>query len=48
MLQAVSIELGHAFRRRLEETGVTLCLEHEVLRIEYSGSDRHWRAGPRH
>jgi diapolycopene oxygenase len=31
-------ELGHAFRRRLEETGVTLCLEHEVQRIDYSGS----------
>jgi diapolycopene oxygenase len=31
-------QLGHAFRRRLEETGVTLCLEHEVQRIEYSGS----------
>jgi diapolycopene oxygenase len=29
-------ELGHAFRRRLEETGVTLCLEHEVLRIDHS------------
>jgi diapolycopene oxygenase len=31
-------QLGHAFRRRLEETGVTLCLEHEVQRIDYSGS----------
>ncbi len=31
-------QLGHAFRRRLEETGVTLCLEHEVLRIDRSGS----------
>jgi diapolycopene oxygenase len=31
-------ELGHAYRRRLEETGVTLCLEHEVQRIDYSGS----------
>lgn len=31
-------QLGHAFRRRLEETGVTLCLEHEVERIDYSGS----------
>lgn len=30
-------QLGHAFRRRLEETGVTLCLEHEVQRIDYSG-----------
>jgi diapolycopene oxygenase len=30
-------ELGHAFRRRLEETGVTLCLGHEVQRIDYSG-----------
>lgn len=31
-------QLGHAFRRRLEETGVTLCLEHEVLEISQSGS----------
>ena len=31
-------QLGHAFRRRLEETGVTLCLEHEVQRIDYSGN----------
>ncbi len=31
-------QLGHAFRKRLEETGVTLCLEHEVQRIDYSGS----------
>jgi diapolycopene oxygenase len=31
-------QLGHAFRRRLEETGVALCLECEVLRIDYSGS----------
>lgn len=31
-------QLGHAFRRRLQETGVTLCLEHEVQRIDYSGS----------
>lgn len=31
-------QLGHAFRRRLEETGVTLCLEHEVQRIDHSGS----------
>jgi diapolycopene oxygenase len=31
-------ELALAFRRRLEETGVTLCLEHEVLRIETEGS----------
>jgi diapolycopene oxygenase len=31
-------QLGHAFRRRLEETGVTLRLEHEVQRIDYSGS----------
>lgn len=30
-------ELGHAFRKRLEETGVTLCLEHEVLHIDNSG-----------
>ena len=29
-------ELARAFRRRLDETGVTLCLEHEVLRIDYS------------
>lgn len=31
-------QLGHAFRRRLGETGVTLCLEHEVQRIDYSGN----------
>ncbi|MEG9438409.1 phytoene desaturase [Edaphobacter sp. HDX4] len=31
-------QLGHAFRRRLEETGVTLCLEHEVLEIDRSAS----------
>ncbi len=31
-------QLGHAFRRRLEETGVTLCLEHEVLQIDHSGN----------
>ena len=31
-------QLGHAFRRRLEETGVTLRLEHEVQRIDQSGS----------
>jgi len=31
-------QLGHAFRRRLEETGVTLHLEHEVQRIDYSGN----------
>jgi diapolycopene oxygenase len=31
-------ELGHAFRRRLGETGVTLCLDHEVQRIDYSGN----------
>jgi diapolycopene oxygenase len=31
-------QLAHAFRRRLEETGVTLCLEHEVQRIDYSSS----------
>jgi len=31
-------QLGHAFRRRLEETGVTLCLQHEVQRIDCSGS----------
>jgi diapolycopene oxygenase len=31
-------QLGHAFRRRLEETGVKLCLEHEVLRVNSSGS----------
>jgi len=30
-------ELAQAFRKRLEETGVTLCLGHEVLRIDYSG-----------
>jgi diapolycopene oxygenase len=27
-------QLAHAFRKRLDETGVTLCLKHEVLRIE--------------
>ena len=31
-------ELALAFRKRLEETGVHLCLEHEVLRIETDGS----------
>ena len=31
--------LAHAFRKRLEETGVTLCLEHEVLRIEHAGNE---------
>ncbi|WP_348266098.1 phytoene desaturase family protein [Edaphobacter sp. DSM 109919] len=31
-------QLGHAFRKRLEETGVTLCLEQEVLRIDFSRS----------
>ncbi len=31
-------QLAHAFRKRLEETGVTVCLEHEVLRIEHAGS----------
>jgi diapolycopene oxygenase len=31
-------ELALAFRRRLEETGVKLCLEHEVLRIDTDGS----------
>ena len=30
-------QLAHAFRRRLEECGVTLCLGHEVLRIEHDG-----------
>jgi diapolycopene oxygenase len=30
-------ELGHAFRKRLDETGVTLCLEHQVERIDHSG-----------
>ena len=29
-------QLGHAFRKRLEETGVTLSLEHEVERIDYA------------
>jgi diapolycopene oxygenase len=32
-------QLAHAFRKRLEETGVTLCLEHEVLRIEHAGNE---------
>ena len=31
-------QLGHAFHRRLEETGVTLYLQHEVQRIDYSSS----------
>ncbi len=31
-------QLGQAYRKRLEETGVTLCLNHEVQRIDYSGS----------
>ena len=31
-------QLGHAFRRRLEESGVTLCLDHEVQQIDYTGS----------
>ncbi|HEX2918696.1 MAG TPA: FAD-dependent oxidoreductase, partial [Edaphobacter sp.] len=31
-------QLGHAFRRRLEETGVTLCLEQEVMQINHSGN----------
>ena len=31
-------QLALAFRKRLEETGVALCLEHEVLRIEKAGS----------
>ncbi len=31
-------QLAHAFRKRLHETGVTLCLGHEVLRIESAGS----------
>lgn len=30
-------QLAHAFRKRLEETGVTLCLQHEVLRIHHAG-----------
>jgi diapolycopene oxygenase len=30
-------QLALAFRKRLEETGVTLCLEHEVLRIDTDG-----------
>jgi diapolycopene oxygenase len=31
-------QLARAFRKRLDETGVTVCLEHEVVRIEYAGS----------
>jgi diapolycopene oxygenase len=31
-------ELARAFCQRLDETGVRLCLEHEVLRIDYSGN----------
>jgi diapolycopene oxygenase len=30
-------ELGHAFRKRLAETGVSLCLGHEVERIDSTG-----------
>jgi diapolycopene oxygenase len=29
--------LAHAFHRRLNETGVALCLNHEVLRIDHNG-----------
>jgi diapolycopene oxygenase len=29
-------QLARAFRKRLDETGVTVCLEHEVLRIEHT------------
>jgi diapolycopene oxygenase len=32
-------QLARAFRRRLDETGVTVCLEHEVLRIEHVGGE---------
>ena len=31
-------ELARAFRRRLDETGVTVCLEQEVVRIEHAGN----------
>jgi diapolycopene oxygenase len=31
-------QLAHAFRRRLDECGVTLCLGHEVTRIDQNGS----------
>lgn len=30
-------ELAGAFRKRLEETGVSLCLQHEVVRVEQTG-----------
>ena len=30
-------QLARAFRKRLEETGVSLCLEHEVVRVEQAG-----------
>ena len=32
-------QLAHAFRKRLGETGVTLCLEHEVLRIAHARNE---------
>jgi diapolycopene oxygenase len=32
-------QLARAFRRRLEETGVSVCLEHEVLRVDYAGNE---------
>jgi diapolycopene oxygenase len=32
-------QLAHAFCKRLGETGVTLCLEHEVLRIGHAGNE---------
>jgi diapolycopene oxygenase len=31
-------QLARAFRRRLEETGVSLCLGHEVVRVEQAGT----------
>jgi diapolycopene oxygenase len=31
-------QLAHAFRKRLDETGVVLHLQHEVQRIDYSGN----------
>jgi diapolycopene oxygenase len=32
-------QLAHAFRRRLEECGVTLCLGHEVIRIDHAAAE---------
>jgi diapolycopene oxygenase len=32
-------QLARAFRRRLDESGVTVCLEHEVLRVDHAGNE---------